>query len=240
MITSIRLNASVKKSRLGPCAMLGTLILLFPRAVITAVHPGERERAPGAAASPARTHAGTNTTNMERASVMTSKHKEVVHVGTDVYMGWKGQTRKEREKQITGFSIDGGKVGYLRASIGMTNENAVLREVFPDSFWESGKPTRFVFDEEGYGRLTKLGAAYLLAAMAGRVIRSEKNRESEEIGRKVLEMLAGAGIRREDVSVGRNRDLRGAVMWLNSLFSFYELGMEKEREGKLPEVYISW
>ncbi|MBA7692634.1 hypothetical protein ES703_101201 [subsurface metagenome] len=45
-------------------------------------------------------------------------------MGTDIYLDWKGKTKKDQEKQYTGWSIKAGDVGYLRASIGMTRENA--------------------------------------------------------------------------------------------------------------------
>lgn len=35
-------------------------------------------------------------------------------MGIDIYMRWKGQSKEEEEKQITGFSIAAGHVGYLR------------------------------------------------------------------------------------------------------------------------------
>ncbi len=35
-------------------------------------------------------------------------------MGIDIYVKWEGQTTEERDKQITGFSIESGDVGYLR------------------------------------------------------------------------------------------------------------------------------
>jgi hypothetical protein len=29
-------------------------------------------------------------------------------------------------------------------------------------------------------------------------------------------------------------------MWINSLFCFYELGMQKQKDGLHPKVYISY
>lgn len=55
-------------------------------------------------------------------------------MGTDIYLVWKNQTKKDKEGQGTGFSIDAGEVGYLRASIGMTTENYFLRLLFPDNW----------------------------------------------------------------------------------------------------------
>lgn len=35
-------------------------------------------------------------------------------MGIDIYAKWKGQTAKEEEAQITGFSVVDGHIGYLR------------------------------------------------------------------------------------------------------------------------------
>lgn len=35
-------------------------------------------------------------------------------MGIDIYAEWKGQTKEEKEAQVTGFSVVHGNVGYLR------------------------------------------------------------------------------------------------------------------------------
>ena len=57
-------------------------------------------------------------------------------MGTDIYLHWDNQSTDEADKQITGFSIGHGNVGYLRASIGMTQENQFLRMIFPEIYWK--------------------------------------------------------------------------------------------------------
>lgn len=61
-------------------------------------------------------------------------------MGVDIYLEWDNQTQEEHDAQITGFSIDAGAVGYLRASYGMGEELKILHEIFPD--WDN-KPTDF-------------------------------------------------------------------------------------------------
>ena len=61
-------------------------------------------------------------------------------MGTDIYLNWDKQTKKEKDEQITGWSINKGDVGYLRASIGMTQENQLLRMIFPDQYWQHEIP----------------------------------------------------------------------------------------------------
>jgi len=60
-------------------------------------------------------------------------------MGTDIHLYWKEQSQDEQNKQITGWDIRCGDVGYLRASIGMHQENEVLRRIFGDDVWD-GKP----------------------------------------------------------------------------------------------------
>ena len=35
-------------------------------------------------------------------------------MGIDIYAKWRGQTKEEEEKQLTGFNTEAGNVGYLR------------------------------------------------------------------------------------------------------------------------------
>ena len=61
-------------------------------------------------------------------------------MGTDIYLHWDNQNDVEKDKQITGYSIGHGYTGYLRASIGMTQENQLLRMIFPDQYWQHEIP----------------------------------------------------------------------------------------------------
>jgi hypothetical protein len=165
-------------------------------------------------------------------------------MGTDIYLNFKGKTKKDEDAQVTGFSIDAGKVGYLRASIGMANENAVLRELFPDH-WEptekeaenGGKPFDFK-SAENTNRLYRLALKYLIAEITSTAVHHPKHSSAEKMGNNVMDALKGLGF--ESVETGSISDLRHAVMWLNSLFEFYNLGREKQEAGLKPKIYISW
>ncbi len=65
-------------------------------------------------------------------------------MGTDVYLEWNKQAAEEKETQVTGFAIGAGDYGYLSASIGMVRENLVLRELFPEEFWEGCESLEYV------------------------------------------------------------------------------------------------
>nr|BDD48286.1 hypothetical protein 7 [bacterium] len=164
-------------------------------------------------------------------------------MGTDVYMEWDGMRPSEKKARYTGFSIDAGNVGYLRASIWMDNENAVLRELMPDH-WEytekeadsGGKPYDF---EVKYAQLQRLARMYLLAVMLGKEVEHREHAKAKEMSKALKKMLEEKGFG-ENVKGGEPMDLSSAVMWLNSLFQFFHLGMEKQKKGLNPRVFISW
>jgi len=161
-------------------------------------------------------------------------------MGTDVYMEWKGKSKEDEKKQYTGYDINAGDVGYLRASIGMSRENSVLRVLFNKKFWESSKALRFEFTEKGFERLQILGLYYLMSAIRGEKINNPQLEEQQAQGERVIQMLKKLKWKDSQIVTSESCVFRSAVMWLNSLFSFYELGLRLEEGKKEPKVYISW
>lgn len=174
-------------------------------------------------------------------------------MGTDIYMYWKGKTKEDKEKQATGFNIGHGDVGYLRASIGMTKENYVLRKVFPPEYWATEEKSaladkegnmRFKFTPEGFAEMQKHCFAYILAVIGKVDVDVDSDdvlKAQKEMGEKV--MAAFGNISKDDMEITEPHsiwDFPSGIVWINSLLQFYELGMEKEKEGKEPRIYISW
>lgn len=173
-------------------------------------------------------------------------------MGTDVYLLWDGMTKKDKEKQRWA-NLNCGHCGYLRASVGMYLENQVLSLIFPKKYWESRfEPVRYEFNMIGYREVLKIGAAYLTAKIFGSnsiepickefgvIVPSDFEivDNNFRIGMSIVNTLKRLGFE-VDTSSSLS-PFRETIMWLNSLFSFYELGMEKEEEKKNPKVYISW
>ncbi len=163
-------------------------------------------------------------------------------MGTDIYLEWEGKTEQQKQQQAEdAFSIEAGSNGYLRASIHMHNENALLRKLFSVEYWEGESMEPYDFSAN-YSRALVLGAVYLAAETSGQNFPSEKpqtveDRNIDEII-KVLETKLDIQISEEDEDpLTRFRD---AITWLNSLFAFFELGMNLQKEGKRPFPYISW
>ncbi len=63
-------------------------------------------------------------------------------MGIDIYANWKGQTKEEKEAQVTGFSVAHGHVGYLREAYhGEPYATRYLvREAFENKFGQATIP----------------------------------------------------------------------------------------------------
>jgi hypothetical protein len=166
-------------------------------------------------------------------------------MGTDVYLSWDGMTQKQKQKRITGLDIGSGKVGYLRASIGMYPENTVLRHVFPDHW--NGEERAFDFMSEENTRLVvEMTWRYTMSTLTGEEQFLPTNTHVQahaEMCSKLLEPLIG-GLAKDGgkvVMTGREpADIYSTLAWALSLMDFYRLGYEKQKAGKNPKVYISW
>jgi hypothetical protein len=170
-------------------------------------------------------------------------------MGTDVYLEWTGKTEEEKQAQFTGWSIEAGHVGYLRASIGMANENGFLRMLFPSKYWKERSCDEYDF-KANYEMLNSMGLEYLICAASGKQFETAEEQD-KELKKQEQAALAihGAITQLADrfgasekfkLYIGAVRDFRCAVEWLNSIFSFFELGMEKQEKGLKPYPYISW
>ncbi len=160
-------------------------------------------------------------------------------MGTDVYMKWKTQNKKDKKKQVTGFSITAGDKGYLRASISMYRENSLLRDIFPEEYWKSDGYTAYDF-EKNFSRCMHLLKGYMLCEIMGVSFddKRETHKEQQDMGNKVTELFKKLGAEVLNESNGLGFD--SVLAWANSLMNFFELGMKKQKEGLKPEIYISW
>ena len=158
----------------------------------------------------------------------------VVLVGTDVYLKWDGMSEEDKKRQYTGFSIDAGAVGYLRASSGMEAEQSVLCLLFPVRIWESDSAVEYDF-VENLKALRSVVSAYL---RGDRLDVQDRCKEKVALGKKVGETLRRVLGDEFVCSPGMSADDR--QIWAKSLADFFELGDRLQREGKRPRVYISW
>lgn len=179
-------------------------------------------------------------------------------MGTDVYLGWEGMTKEEKEAQYTGFDIGAGSTGYLRAAIGMVRENEALREIFPENIWEGkGKGfkiggTKFIeFDFRGqYGAAMKAVLAYILGRinefLGGHIVEVPEAdsvvEQQQVVLNIVMSMMSAVNSKEGDVKVhlSDSLDIDAAIIWASSVVQFMRLGCVKQEEGRRVGVYISW
>lgn len=161
-------------------------------------------------------------------------------MGTDVYLEWKGKKEEDSKKQVTGFSIDAGDVGYLRASIGMVEENAVLRLMFPEKYWKNG--SKAIYDFKGNCILLgKVLKSYLNNDDLQECL-NEKAKDSlnsqKAMGDAIMKAFSQKGFEIEEVK--DNEELQFKIMWAKSIMEFFKLGVELQENGQRPYPYISW
>lgn len=156
-------------------------------------------------------------------------------------MKWDGQTRAQKNKQYTGYSINAGGVGYLRASVGMETENAVLREVFPSEIWEkAGKYIAYDFNQ-GFAVLQMVAKKYLVTCLFGVPFEKTSAQVKNEQWVKELESFLHVKGKFDKVEASTiDNELPSAVMWLNSLYQFFWLGIARQEKKLNPKVMISW
>jgi len=156
-------------------------------------------------------------------------------MGTDVYLEWDGMTKEEEEKQITGFSINAGRYGYLRVGIRMINENIALREIFDEKYWKG--TYRYKFTEEDFKRVCQIILGYLISEIFGiELPKDETIKQMNKMHEALLNAFKNLGYK----VVINSKDISFVICWANSVLEFYKLGLQKEKEGKNPRVSISW
>lgn len=160
-------------------------------------------------------------------------------MGTDLYLGWRGKTKEDKEAQYTGFDITKGNVGYLRASIGMMEENAVLRVIFPEKYWYNhGKPVPYDF-LNNTDLMCETLQAYTDGKKSPKTSKSFKSQMAH--GELVMNALSKLCKSEGDtIQKDNNQELHWRKKWALSVCEFFKLGLIKQKEGKKPTIYISW
>jgi hypothetical protein len=159
-------------------------------------------------------------------------------MGTDIYLKWNGQKEDEAKDQVTGFSINAGNRGYLRASIGMHKENSVLRDIFPERYWKGEGAEEYDFDKNRI-RCVNIIKGYILTVITGIEVTDtrETHQQQREMADKIALLFEGINAQ---VKKSGGLGFESSIMWANSLLNFFDLGLQKQKEGKNPTVYISW
>lgn len=76
-------------------------------------------------------------------------------MGIDIYLSWDGQTKEEEEAQYTGFSIEDGHNGYLRAAYWNREGCSIFYDLFDSAKWDDGEPFEYDF-KKNYKKMLQL------------------------------------------------------------------------------------
>ena len=115
----------------------------------------------------------------------------------------------------------------------MTRENALLRHVFPDTYWQGEDAIEYYF-VENYKRISDLLHAYLFEEIK----EDDKVIEMKERHQDILKMLSGLGA--DKVEFAEPEEGAYRVQFAHEILAFFNLGIRKQVEGKKPKVEISW
>jgi hypothetical protein len=147
-------------------------------------------------------------------------------MGTDVYMTYVGQPEN-----------DSWEEGYIRASIGMINENYILRQIFPEQVWED-EVYEFHYNMELLEKVQRLKDQYLHAIKNNYDLGS-KEEAGVKHGDGVQNLFKNMGFGTMQTS-GSPKDMDSAKGWFRQVEHHVVLGIAMSNLGKKPRVEISW
>ncbi len=149
-------------------------------------------------------------------------------MGTDVYLMYDGKDPNGKNWEE----------GYIRASIGMVNENYVLRQIFPPECWEH-EENNFEYTWDLVAKVMRIGEQYLDAVHKGYQLGS-KGEAGVEHADNIANLLKSLVPEGATMQMGGIDNLNEARRWLQSVSNHVAIGISKARAGLNPTVDISW
>jgi len=150
-------------------------------------------------------------------------------MGTDIYLSYDEQDMKKE-----GYWQE----GYIRASIGMVNENYILRQIFPPECWEEEK-NNFEYNEDLFGKVMRLGEQYLDAVSKGYQLGS-KGEAGVTHGDNIATLLKSIIPEGTTMEMGGIDNIVEAKQWYLSVAQHIAMGVSMTKKGLNPKVIISW
>jgi hypothetical protein len=177
-------------------------------------------------------------------------------MGVDIFMGWKGMTERDRERQFKEyFSGQAGSVGYLRESYGNDFSLKLFEKIFPRKYWENIEaPYPFLKYHERNLEIIKIA----LIEMVSEEIKKSSKRQignSDDKKKSVFDVLSNVAeahgehlvITEEDknkldkiqIVIPDYSGIEYKIDAIISLIEFLRSGEILESQGKKPTIYIS-
>lgn len=164
-------------------------------------------------------------------------------MGTEILLKWDGMTEEEVKLQVAAareFRLNAGRLGYLRAAVGMKRENALLRLVFPLEYWynPTGEPMPFNF-QLAATVLHRGARVYIQSVREGKIPDFKDYALSVAMEDATNRAVEEAGFQKVSSSTG-DLEYEAAREWVEELAEFFELGKKKQDDGLNPGILISW
>jgi len=178
-------------------------------------------------------------------------------MGVDIFMGWKGMTKEDREKQFkNAFNPKVGYLGYLRGSYGNDSSVKLFGEIFPDKYWQNIEaPYPFL-------KYHKRNMEIIKKALKDMVTEEIKKSSEKQTGnpddkkKSVFDVLSNVAEAHGELLVITEEDknkldriqavipdhsgIEDKIDAIISILEFLRLGEILEMQGKKPTIYISW
>jgi len=165
----------------------------------------------------------------------------MINMGTDIYMYYKNMTKKEKEAQI-GSEIYKGNVGYLRASIGMREENALLRNIFPDKYWHAHKIMEYDFIGNHSKNMNYI-VSYILKPLITIEVDEQTNEFEAEFRENILvalnKLFGTLQMNNASIKIPKLETIDSIIRYAGSVIDFLWLGYDKQYEKLEPKIWIS-
>ena len=142
-------------------------------------------------------------------------------MGTDIYLTYDEQPEK--------YSCNDKE--YIRAAIWMTEENTMLRIIFPEEVWKSSDD--FPYDFDMNVEVLRDAAQDYALGVSSKVTNAVAEKTKEMIA-EALEGLGTLEFGGDDLTPDEKTE------WLQTVISFFKRGWELQKAGKNPKIYISW
>lgn len=153
---------------------------------------------------------------------------------TDIYMVWDDMSLEDLEAQ-TGHNTCEGKLGYLRACAGMTAENGLLRNIFPEEYWENDERHGLPFD---FIHSSEHNVEQIMRYVDGKGDHYNPFAECP----KIMQLIISGAISIEgtELSIKSLEKKESRNGYACSVVAYLKKGAELQVEGKNPRVLIRW
>lgn len=171
-------------------------------------------------------------------------------MGIDVYLTWDNQTEAEKKAQYTGFSVEAGKVGYLREAY--HGSPYATHALFARRYWDGDEDARADVPElKRRLPATVLISLYRNEMLYGTGEDPQRQNSLEDAMQKIKEVFAEDKAGSTETMVERitPEQIAGAQRLIDSrqlpdyalaFVDFVALAEKMESEGRNPVVVISY